>query len=69
MAAYPLKQFRVASVPVEQAEDWLNELADDYINTSMAWYMKGDQHWVSLVFVLRSLFDQRIARPGARRMN
>ena len=63
-----LKSFRVVSVPVEQAEDWLNELEHHYINTSMAWYLKGDQHWVSLVFVLKSLFDSRIARPGSRGM-
>ena len=66
MAVYPLKRFRVASVPVEQAEDWLNDLADDYINTAMAWYMKGDQHWVSLVFVLKSLMGGQIALPRGR---
>jgi hypothetical protein len=69
MPAYPLKRFRVASVLVEQAEAWLNELADDYINTSMAWFMKGDQQWVSLVFVSKALMGGNVLRPGPGRIN
>jgi hypothetical protein len=58
-----LKSFRVVSVPVDKAEDWLNELEHHYVNTAMAWFMKGDQQWVSLVFVNRRLMGGQIARP------
>ncbi len=68
MAIEAPKTFRVVSVPVEKAEDWLNDLAPEYQNTAMAWYMKGDQHWVSLVFVHRRLMGGQIARPGPVRL-
>ncbi len=69
MAPETGQSFRVVSVPVDKAEYWLNELQHEYINTAMAWYMQGDQHCVTLVFVAKRLMGGQIARPGPVRLN
>lgn len=58
-----VKSFLVVTCPVEQLEEHLNANEPDYVNTVLAWYMKGDAQWVTAVFIARRLAAPSVARP------